>query len=65
MNKKIIDRIFAIWQKKNPHPKTELVFTNNYTLLVAVVLSAQSTDIGVHKATQSLFLIADTPEKML
>ncbi len=65
MNKKIIDQIFTIWQTNNPHPKTELVFTNNYTLLVAVVLSAQSTDVGVNKATKALFAIADTPEKML
>lgn len=65
MNKKIIDQIFSIWQKDNPEPKTELIFTNNYTLLVAVVLSAQSTDIGVNKATKALFVIADTPEKML
>jgi endonuclease-3 len=65
MNKKIIEQIFTIWQKENPQPKTELIFTNNYTLLVAVVLSAQSTDIGVNKATKKLFEIADTPEKML
>ncbi len=65
MDKKKIDKIFKIWQKVNPHPKTELIFTNNYTLLVAVVLSAQSTDIGVNKATKALFIIADTPEKML
>ncbi len=65
MDKKKIDQIFAIWHKQNPHPKTELVFTNNYTLLVAVVLSAQSTDVSVNKATKELFKIADTPEKML
>jgi len=65
MNKENINQIFKIWQKANPHPETELVFTNNYTLLVVVVLSAQSTDIGVNKATKSLFKIADTPEKML
>ncbi len=65
MDRKRIEQIFAIWHKQNSHPKTELVFTNNYTLLVAVVLSAQSTDIGVNKATKELFKIADTPEKML
>lgn len=65
MEKKQITEIFTIWQQHNPHPKTELVFTNNYTLLVAVVLSAQSTDVGVNKATKELFKIADTPEKML
>jgi endonuclease-3 len=65
MNRKKIDQIFSIWQKQNPHPKTELIYTNNYTLLVAVVLSAQSTDVGVNKATKKLFEIADRPEKML
>lgn len=65
MNKKKIDQIFEIWSKENPHPKTELNFVNNYTLLVAVVLSAQSTDVGVNKATKELFKIVDTPEKML
>jgi endonuclease-3 len=65
MNKKTINQIFNIWQKENPEPKTELNYTNNYTLLVAVVLSAQSTDVGVNKATAALFKIADTPKKML
>lgn len=65
MKKEIIDKIFITWQRENPEPKTELIYTNNYTLLVAVVLSAQSTDIGVNKATKELFKIADTPEKML
>ncbi|MBM3579791.1 MAG: endonuclease III [Alphaproteobacteria bacterium] len=60
-----IDQIFSIWQATNPEPKTELNYSNNYTLLVAVVLSAQSTDVGVNKATKALFKIADTPEKML
>ena len=62
---KVINQIFEIWQKNNPQPKTELEFTNNFTLLVAVVLSAQSTDIGVNKATKNLFKVADTPQKML
>jgi endonuclease III len=65
MKKKIINQIFEIWQQENPCPKTELVYSNNYTLLVSVVLSAQSTDVGVNKATKALFKIADTPEKML
>ena len=65
MLKKNINQIFEIWQKNNPQPKTELEFSNNFTLLVAVVLSAQSTDIGVNKATKNLFKIADTPQKML
>ncbi|CAK0775626.1 endonuclease III [uncultured Gammaproteobacteria bacterium] len=49
----------------NPEPRTELDYTNTFTLLVAVVLSAQATDIGVNKATRPLFAVADTPEKML
>ncbi|OFW80101.1 MAG: endonuclease III [Alphaproteobacteria bacterium RIFCSPLOWO2_01_FULL_40_26] len=60
-----IDKIFSIWAAENPHPATELNYINNYTLLVAVVLSAQSTDVGVNKATKALFKIADTPQKML
>jgi endonuclease III len=48
-----------------PEPKTELDYVNPYTLLVAVVLSAQATDKGVNRATGPLFQIADTPEKML
>ncbi len=65
MKKAKIDQIFSIWKSENPTPKTELNFINNYTLLVAVVLSAQSTDVGVNKATKELFKVADTPEKML
>ncbi len=48
-----------------PAPETELKFNNPYTMLVAVVLSAQATDVGVNKATKTLFAAADTPEKML
>src|SRR5213083_2707366 len=48
-----------------PIPKTELEFINPFTLLVAVVLSAQATDVGVNKATPALFALADTPAKML
>ncbi len=48
-----------------PEPKGELEYVNAYTLLVAVVLSAQATDVGVNKATRKLFQVADTPEKML
>lgn len=48
-----------------PEPKGELNHTNAYTLTVAVALSAQSTDVGVNKATRELFKIADTPQKML
>jgi endonuclease-3 len=49
----------------NPHPETELESVNDYTLLVAVVLSAQATDAGVNKATRALFAEVDTPQKML
>ena len=48
-----------------PIPQTELEFINPFTLLVAVVLSAQATDVGVNKATPALFALADTPQKML
>lgn len=65
MKKSDINKIFSILQTQNPHPKTELEYKNNYTLLVAVVLSAQSTDVGVNKATKKLFAIADTPKKMI
>ena len=52
-------------RKANPAPKSELYWTNPYTLLVAVVLSAQATDKGVNKVTHELFRMADTPERML
>ncbi|QRM30463.1 endonuclease III [Microvirga sp. VF16] len=57
--------IFRRLHAANPEPKGELEHTNPYTLLVAVALSAQSTDVGVNKATKNLFPIADTPQKML
>lgn len=59
-----IPDFFAVLAKDDPAPRTELNFTNEFTLLVAVVLSAQATDKGVNKATQSLFARADTPAKM-
>lgn len=59
-----INEIFEIFSSDNPHPKTELHYSNNFTLLVAVVLSAQATDVGVNKATEELFVVANTPEKM-
>ncbi|HTW33850.1 MAG TPA: endonuclease III [Rhizomicrobium sp.] len=62
---KEVDTFFARLQAQNPHPKTELQYRNPYTLLVAVVLSAQATDKGVNKATPELFKVADTPEKMV
>lgn len=60
-----INTLFSILAKANPEPKTELCYTNHYTLLVAIILSAQATDVGVNKATPALFAVADTPQKML
>ena len=57
--------LFARLAKTNPEPKGELEYVNNFTMLVAVVLSAQATDTGVNKATGPLFKVADTPEKMV
>ncbi|WP_076863426.1 endonuclease III [Bradyrhizobium mercantei] len=57
--------VFDRFRKANPEPRGELEHLNPYTLLVAVVLSAQATDAGVNKATRALFAVADTPEKML
>lgn len=65
MDKVKVDSVFARLAKANPHPVTELTSTNGFTLLVAIVLSAQATDVGVNKATPALFAVADTPEKML
>ncbi|MEI7598597.1 MAG: endonuclease III [Aestuariivirga sp.] len=60
-----VEEIFRRFQAANPEPKGELHHMNPYTLLVAVVLSAQATDEGVNKATRPLFAIADTPQKMV
>lgn len=57
--------IYQHLQILDPHPETELNFSNPYTLVVAVALSAQSTDVGVNKATKDLFAVVDTPGKML
>ncbi len=59
-----IREIFRRFSVQRPEPKGELEHTNPFTLLVAVVLSAQATDVGVNKATKALFAVADTPEKM-
>ena len=59
-----IEEAFRRLKAANPEPKTELQHSNPFTLLVAVVLSAQATDAGVNKATPALFALADTPEKM-
>jgi endonuclease-3 len=60
-----IGEAFRRFRKINPEPRGELRYVNSYTLLVAVVLSAQATDVGVNKATPALFAAADTPEKMV
>ena len=65
LNKKQIETFFARLEQANPNPRGELEYINPYTLLVAVVLSAQATDVSVNKATEPLFKIADTPEKMV
>jgi len=60
-----VREVFERFQKANPEPKGELEHLNPFTLLVAVVLSAQATDAGVNRATRELFKVADTPRKML
>ena len=60
-----IKKFFARLKKRNPEPKGDLEYTNPYTLLVATVLSAQSTDVGVNKATRALFKIITTPDDMI
>ncbi len=65
MGRRQAARFFELLARDRPDPTTELEFLNPYTLLVAVVLSAQATDVSVNKATTPLFALADTPEKML
>jgi endonuclease III len=65
MSRERVIEFFARLAADNPHPETELESVNDYTLLVAVVLSAQATDAGVNKATRRLFAETDTPEKMV
>ena len=60
-----MEEIFRRFSVQRPEPKGELEHVNAFTLLVAVVLSAQATDAGVNKATRGLFAVADTPEKMV
>lgn len=60
-----IYEMFRRFRESEPEPKGELEHVNAYTLVVAVALSAQATDVGVNKATRGLFAIADTPQKML
>jgi endonuclease-3 len=58
-------KIMQVFERENPNPECELNYSNAFTLLVAVVLSAQTTDKGVNRATTELFKIADTPQKMV
>jgi len=62
MNKDKRFAIFSRWQADNPHPKTELEYTTPFELLIAVILSAQATDVSVNKATRKLYPVANTPE---
>jgi len=65
MNKQKRTEMFSRWRDINPKPTTELEFSSPFELLVAVALSAQSTDVGVNKATRKLFPVANTPEAIL
>lgn len=65
MQQDSIEQIFSLFSAQNPSPKTELYYLNHYTLLVAIVLSAQATDKGVNKATKILFPETHTPEAMV
>ncbi|MBF0184503.1 MAG: endonuclease III [Magnetococcales bacterium] len=60
-----ITAIFSLWQQANPHPGSELHFATPFELLVAVILSAQSTDVGVNRVTRTLFAEANTPQGLL
>ncbi|KTD72281.1 endonuclease III [Legionella tucsonensis] len=65
MNKQQRHEIFVRFREHNPHPTTELVYHSPFELLIAVILSAQATDVGVNKATAKLFPEANTPESIL
>ena len=65
MNKATITEIFTRLRDADPEPETELDYVNDFTLLVAIVLSAQATDVGVNKATKALFAKYDTPQAIL
>ena len=65
LDRETAEEIFARLAERLPEPKTELEYTSPFTLVVAVALSAQATDVGVNKATRRLFAVADTPEAML
>lgn len=65
MKENLVNQIFKLLSKNNPHPKTELEYYNDFTLAVAVILSAQATDISVNKATKNIFPKYDTPLQFL
>ena len=65
MKKDQIVRFFSVLQAANPHPETELEYTTPFELLIAVLLSAQATDVGVNKATRLLYPVANTPQAIL
>lgn len=65
MSKAAVQRLFETLRRHNPEPKSELNYANPFELLVAVILSAQATDVGVNKATAKLFKVANTPQAML
>ncbi|MBT5031619.1 MAG: endonuclease III [Proteobacteria bacterium] len=64
MNQKLTTEIFSRWQAANPKPETELNYSSPFELLISVILSAQATDIGVNKATDKLYPVANTPEQI-
>lgn len=65
MKLKVAEQIFTILDQNNPNPTTELIYKTPFQLLIAVMLSAQATDISVNKASKELFKLADTAEKMV
>lgn len=65
MDKSCIDAIFQRFQAHNPHPTTELRYNSPFELLIAVILSAQATDVSVNKATEGLFAVANSPQSLL
>jgi endonuclease-3 len=65
MNKAKREEIFRRFKQHNPNPTTELEYSSPFELLIAVILSAQATDVGVNKATRKLFPVANTPESIL
>src|SRR6266403_3540492 len=64
-SKREVAEFYRRLEATRPIPQTELEFINPFTLLIAVVLSAQATDVGVNKATPALFAVADTPQKLV